>query len=1092
MGKVVDPSTETLASDLPDRGAGTGRSGVKPTGTGTVARDDDAYVFGPETRVADRYRIVRVLGRGGMGEVYEAHDETLDVRVALKTLRSERLARGVGFDELKRELSLARRVTHRGVARVFDFGTHGGGHGVAFLSMEYLPGPTLSDELRRRGTFEPEEVVAIAKALTDGLDALHAVGIVHRDMKAQNVILTRRGSGDPEPVLTDFGLATPHEADDDRPFAGTPDYMAPEQIRGEPVGPTTDLYALGVVLHELLTGTRPAGPPVPERPRDVRALRPEVPAAVADVVAKLLDVDKARRPASARATRAMLERAARAPLRKAVTLALVAVLALGSVPLAIRGVDAWRAARAAKAFAGRPHVFVAPFVSERGDEAPIAATFAELFATELRVGDAFRGVSPNTRAAIVESVTPAETPPPSDVATLFDKTHADVLTTGRVRVRGDDLDVDVHVWDARKGTQLRDFRVSGSRTDLLALVLDATSRTRRSLGRPAFSADELESLRYVIPDTSTTATAYVEALRVQRKFRFAEAIALLESVVKERPTFAPALTALAHAYRELGKDDAAREVAKRATENAKGLPRADELATFGLYAETRKAWPEAVEHYQALSTFFPDRVDHVTSFARAYVNAGRPADGVRVLEAALADVGRFPTAWDRMQIDLMITYAYSRNARDADAERAARRAMDAAKKLDAPVQLADAALALADIHLRYARFDEVLPLVDQARAVFADVGDLGGVAGCDEHAAHVHAARGDLERSLELTEHSLAIAKDLGNLYLVAHKTVAVGIAQSIAGKHTAARASFAEALGLWRAVNDREGVAHGHLNTAYEDLELGSLAGLEARILEGRSIHDAVGMARGVAESHVHMGLLRERQGRLDDGDEEYARAEALLADVSGAALAADAAFGRARVALLRADPDLDAKLARAKALALSADDPVYRAIGAGLEARRALAAGDLVVAASHAERAVTEATASHAKDAIVRAKALRLAIHARMPGGEDPRALASDAADVGARLEAIEAVDVRLDGLYAVALATRSKDVARRGLTLARDSGFRVRAWEGQLVAAELGDADEVAAMSTTTRDVRGAKAVGLLPVRVVPAAGRVRATR
>jgi serine/threonine protein kinase len=214
--------------------------------------------------IAARYRVLRFIAKGGMGEVYAAHDQMLDEAVALKTLRAELAADAQSLARFRREIRLARKVSHPNVCRVFDLAMH---EGVAaagaltvrartwFLTMELLDGETLSERIRRDGPFAPDAALAIVAQLCAALDALHAQPIVHRDIKSGNVMLTGG-----RVVLTDFGLArTPgrSEVTTTPAMLGTPVYMAPEQLEGGEATPASDLYALGVVLYELVTGQLP-------------------------------------------------------------------------------------------------------------------------------------------------------------------------------------------------------------------------------------------------------------------------------------------------------------------------------------------------------------------------------------------------------------------------------------------------------------------------------------------------------------------------------------------------------------------------------------------------------------------------------------------------------------------------------------------------------------------------------------------------------------------------------------------------------------------------------------------------------------------
>lgn len=267
----------------------------------TIAPPSAAYVAGealvPGTKLGTRYTVLKTLGRGGMGAVYQAYDDELGVAVAIKTI-----LHGDGSDahtlrdqvsRFKSELLLARQVTHKNVVRIHDLGEFSG---LKYITMSYVAGETLAALIAREGPLPVPQVLALARQIADGMAAAHEVGVVHRDMKPENVMVTPDGQA----LIMDFGIASSSQggAKDGGPIVGTISYMAPEQARGQAVDARADIYAFGLILYDMLLGrkrqkkhasamdelrSRFEGTPAP-----ARAERPDVPAAFEAVVMRTL------------------------------------------------------------------------------------------------------------------------------------------------------------------------------------------------------------------------------------------------------------------------------------------------------------------------------------------------------------------------------------------------------------------------------------------------------------------------------------------------------------------------------------------------------------------------------------------------------------------------------------------------------------------------------------------------------------------------------------------------------------------------------------------------------------------------------------
>jgi serine/threonine-protein kinase len=291
--RVSSPSGPTRRTSTP----------LRQNGVHSISDSLDRARFVAGTILNDRYRVVGLLGRGGMGEVYRAEDLKLEQPVALKFLPESLSVDGVALSRFHREVRIARQISHRNVCRVYDIGEFDGLH---FLSMEYIRGEELSSVLKRFGRLPVDKAVEIARQVCAGLAAAHDAGVLHRDLKPSNVMIDENG----DVRITDFGLAgLVEEFGEGAALEGTPEYMSPEQLEGRELTSRSDIYSLGLVIYELFTGRKAfhastlnellrlrRTESLPESPsRYVKDLDP----LVERVIERCLSADPKERPASA-------------------------------------------------------------------------------------------------------------------------------------------------------------------------------------------------------------------------------------------------------------------------------------------------------------------------------------------------------------------------------------------------------------------------------------------------------------------------------------------------------------------------------------------------------------------------------------------------------------------------------------------------------------------------------------------------------------------------------------------------------------------------------------------------------------------------
>jgi serine/threonine protein kinase/tetratricopeptide (TPR) repeat protein len=252
------------------------------------------------TTLAGRYQVVEELGKGGMGQVYKVYDREIEGKVALKLLNPEIASDEETIKRFRNELKLARTVSHKNVCRMYDLGQH---EGTYFITMEYVPGENLKSFIRRSGQLTVSKAAAIASQICAGLAEAHRLGVVHRDLKPQNIMIDNEGNA----RIMDFGIARSLKdkgVTGPGVVVGTPEYMSPEQVEGEDAGPRSDLYSLGVILFEMLTGRLPFRGETPfsialkhkaEAPPDPREFNFRIPEELSRLILRCLEKDKDKR-----------------------------------------------------------------------------------------------------------------------------------------------------------------------------------------------------------------------------------------------------------------------------------------------------------------------------------------------------------------------------------------------------------------------------------------------------------------------------------------------------------------------------------------------------------------------------------------------------------------------------------------------------------------------------------------------------------------------------------------------------------------------------------------------------------------------------
>ena len=614
-----------------------------PGSVGTSSRSDfHPDSFQPGQKFGTRYTILKKLGAGGMGAVYQAFDDSLGVAVALKVIRLDASTSSEETRQLearfKRELLLARQVTHPNVVRIHDLGELGT---TKYLTMAYVEGADLSTVMRREGKLPVERALAIMKQVAEGLSAAHNAGVVHRDLKPANVMIDGEGRA----LLTDFGIARSVDAATlhtvPGSIVGTLDYMAPEQARGETVDRRSDVYSLGLIFYEMLAGgrPRPAGgggladllARVETGPPPIGSVAPDVPPPLQQIVTRSLERRPDARYGSAGEFLADLNRLAPdgrvlptvvlpAPVGPARSKGLVFGLAALIVML-LGGAGLWMLRGRTPAAPTTPRepvsVLIADFENRAAD--PLFTGTLEQALEIGMEGASFVATYPRGEALKVAQTIKAGPALDAAAAQLVAlRQEVPVVLAGSVEQESTGYKLKVSA--LRPGTD-RPFATVEERATDKAGVLRAIDRIatelRKALGdRPVEGVSQAENVSAASLDALREYTI-AQALSMDR--RNEEAITHYRAATDKDPQFGRAYAGWALAAFDAGRHDDAAELWKKALAHADRMTEREQYRTLGgYYLSVARNYEKAIENYTLLVDKYPADLAGQNNLAIAY------------------------------------------------------------------------------------------------------------------------------------------------------------------------------------------------------------------------------------------------------------------------------------------------------------------------------------------------------------------------------------------------------------------------------------------------------------------------------------------
>jgi eukaryotic-like serine/threonine-protein kinase len=836
------------------------------------SRDPDATktalgglrVLAAGARIADRYRVIGLTGVGAMGMVYRVHDERLHIDVALKVLRPEKTADTHMLERFEQELVLARQVTHRNVVRIHDIGQDGDLH---FLTMDHVDGRSLKQVLDERGRVEVPEVVAIARDLADALGAAHAQSVVHRDLKPANVLVDREGRA----YVTDFGVArSKHSAGLTQAgnIVGTLDYLAPEQARGGEVDGRTDIYSLGLMMFEMLTGERPFRAETVEeslaarsagRLRRLTDIDVPVPRWLRLVVERCLEPDPAQRYQDAAALGADL--AAGEVDRRVQLRSFVWPAAVTAVVVALAGTGWWYYSKrhAPVVVDTTPTLAVLPLAGLAGNDesAWLSTGLAEMLgqglaeSADLQVADSIR---------VLRTFEDLQLAPERlgyrELERLGELLDVQRLVTGTVREAGGMIRVELRVVDRRLPDEPpATLRAEARSAELFRLADHLTGELRIALAAapappamPSLSAD------------GAAMAAYARGLDLRLKGDTAAAATAFDDAVAKDPTFASAWVQLALANDTLGYDDRALEAARQAV-----LHLSERSGRIGYEARALEAslagnFDQSQQLLTALVARYPHDVEARVKLAEAYGEEGQLDRAREELKAIVAASPNHPRA-----SYLLGKYAILAGDHRAAADDHLVRALVIQNRLGNLQGRADAENAIGIAQMELGRLDEARAHYQNAIDLRTRIGDERGVAAATANVARILLRQGKYDEARAGLQQSLGIVERIGNRQTVANLHNEIGALEERQGRYREALDRYRQSLAILRDLGDQRALAESYNNVGFTYYQLGDFDNAAVYVQQSMQLYERTENREGRMFAGQTVGLLALARGEWD-----------------------------------------------------------------------------------------------------------------------------------------------------------------------------------------------------------------------------------
>jgi tetratricopeptide (TPR) repeat protein/predicted Ser/Thr protein kinase len=845
--------------------------------------------------LGNRYEILQMLGEGGMGAVYKARDRELDRLVAVKIIRRELAQNSDVLHRFKQELILARKVTHRNVIRIFDLGE---AEGLKFITMEYIEGRDLKSLIREKGKFAPKEAKQIIVQVCNALEVAHAEGVIHRDLKPQNIMVDEKG----KVSVMDFGIARSMEMGGGMTqtgaLVGTPEYMSPEQAKGEHLDARSDLFSLGIIFYELLTGNSPYKADTAmatlwkrthEAARPPIELEPGIPRAISDMVVKCLETDLGRRYQSVAEFARDLEAweagtsiSAATPaqrwLRKvtpfrqwlAIGAAAVLLLALGVI---FREKLTNKSSSSSATPTQTVALAILPFRNASGDPSLdwLGPSLADLLNTDVGQSAHLRLVSSDRLHQVLHDlqITPDATSDAAKLQRVSSMMNADMVVSGQYAKFGEQIRIDATLRDLKQDRTVSLKAQAPSEKDLLTAVDQLAQMIRENLALSPKIVNELKAQSFKPSSKSLDAIRfYSEGVDLAGKGNNLEALKRFEASTRADPEFALAYAKLGQAYASLGHDNEAEQASRKAIALAENLPVREKYQIAASHAWIMKDYPKAIEAYENLAKASPNDTDVQFTLGSLYQESGDFQRAREYYEAVLkADPQSVEALWSMGVLEIhrgnpQGSFDYFNSA------------------LTLSIKLGNhekKALILQNIGIAYKLMnqpEEALRNYQESLAIQRRIGQKRGVAASLNEMGQVYSLLGKPEAALASFNEAMQVRKEIGAKKEVGDTLIDLGNLYADRDQHDKALQMYKESLQIQRDTGDEnyQALCLNNIGSVY--LTNGQYDDALTYFQQALQLREKLKVPSQIAETVYNLGETEAKLGQYDQALSQYHRA--------------------------------------------------------------------------------------------------------------------------------------------------------------------------------------------------------------------------